>query len=201
MAFVTSSCRSLALEWKEAGQHYPMIVFVPLGGTGPVRERTVVADPPVYCPVGKSEPPADSAGRPELLRPGRLGSSDRGRGRVCSNRMRFRMSSELGAGVPSSASRRRCRFRSARVCLWISSMLGGKAISSNCPPGVSIRMIRPRCSSRDNRRAGTRRLRAGRGQRFLRLITDGPRQRGSWANSSPDRRRTRMYSNNCSLSL
>ena len=172
------------------------------GGMGPVRERTVVAYPLVYCPGRKSDPPSDSAGRPKPLRPGRLESSDlQGRGRVCSNRMRFRMSSKLGAGVPSSASQRRCRFRSARVCLWISSMLGGKAISSNCPPGVSIRMIRPLCSSRDNRRAGTRRLRAGHGWRPLRLITDEPRQRGSWASSSAGLRKIRRFPNNCSLSL
>ena len=78
--------------------------------------------------------------------------------------MRLRISSVLGAGVPSSASRRRCRLRSARIRFWTAPRLkfGGKATSSNCPPGVSTWKIRPRCSSRESRRAGTLRLRAGR---------------------------------------
>ena len=160
-----------------------------------MRKWTAGADPITYCPGGKS-------GLHFGLTVERLESANpRGRGLVCSNMIRLRMSSQLGAGVPSSASRIRWRVRSAKVCLRISSTLGGRAISSNCPPGVLIRTIRPRCSAPDSRRGGTRRPRVGRGRRLLCLITVELRRWGSWDNSSPCRRSILRFSNSLSLCL
>ena len=116
-----------------------------------MRERTVGTDPLIYCPGGKSQAFPGAVVPfptrcPGFLWPGRLESaSPRGRGRVRSNKIRFQMSSALDAGVPPSDSRIRCRVRSAKVCLRISSISTGEgmAISSNSPPGVSIRTMRP----------------------------------------------------------
>ena len=118
------------------------------GQQGWTLSPTVLTENPIHLLVPRS---GSRRGDPSPSGLGLESSGPRGRGRVCSNKIRFRMSSALCAGVPSSASRRRWRVRSARVRLRISSTLGGDSDSRtgrgwrrSCWP--SLVWLRPRGS-------------------------------------------------------
>ena len=148
---------------------------------GPVWKRTAGADPISYCPDGKSRSLPDSLFGPargwegNSPRAARWGSRDsRGRCRVGSSRIRFRMSSALGTGMPSSDSRRRARVRSTRVHFLRSSAFGGRVTSSSSPPGVSIRTTLPMSHSvGGGRRVGAMIPRLASGLRRLFLLPPG----------------------------